>query len=57
MLAACNQRDANSEAPMEDPSRVHPPEEAVPDSMSIKKDSVIVPDSGNRDGRYMKQER
>lgn len=48
MTQACADDNNRDEPKLEDPAKVHPPEEAVPDSMTIHKDSVIVPDSTGR---------
>lgn len=41
VMAACNGSDGSEK----DPSTVHPPSEAVPDSTRLVNDSVIVPDT------------
>lgn len=41
-LVACNDNSAEG---MKDPSTVHPPSEAIPDSTKLVNDSVIVPDT------------
>jgi hypothetical protein len=41
-LAACGNNSAEGE---KDPSTVHPPSEAIPDSMKLVNDSLIVPDT------------
>lgn len=43
-IAACND-SGSSDAEMKDPSTVHPPSEAIPDSTKLVNDSVIVPDT------------
>ena len=50
-MVACNDGDSSNdnerERTMEDPSRVHPEEQTIPDSMSIHNDSLIIHDSTN----------
>ena len=44
-LQACsNSSGENDKAVMKDPSTIHPPSEAIPDSTKLVNDSVIVPD-------------
>ncbi len=45
IFVSCNDEEANTNNTLENPSETHSPEQAIPDSMSISKDSVIVPDS------------
>lgn len=42
-LIACNNSSSDSE--LKDPSTVHPPSEAIPDSTRLVNDSVIVADT------------
>jgi len=42
-LNACN--DSSSDAELKDPSTVHPPSEAIPDSTRLVNDSEIVPNT------------
>jgi len=46
ITAACN----NNGGEEKDPSTVHPPSEAIPDSMKLDKDSVIMPDTTSGNG-------
>lgn len=57
VLAACNNNAEGDHAEgdttdtaLADPSRVHPPEEAITDSTKLVNDSVIVPDTAPRSG-------
>jgi hypothetical protein len=43
VIASCN--DSNEDASTIDPSETHPPSEALPDTMQLVNDSVIVPDN------------
>lgn len=45
-LIACNSGENNTDGSGEkDPSTVHPPSEAIPDSTKLVNDSVIMPDT------------
>jgi hypothetical protein len=45
-LAACNSSDNESSGEaVENPAEIHPPAEAVPDSLSIVNDSAIMADT------------
>ena len=46
LITACN----NNGGAEKDPSTVQPPSEAIPDSMKIVKDSVIIPDTTSANG-------
>jgi hypothetical protein len=48
-LQSCG-NDKSDEAVMKDPAEVRPPSENIPDSMAIKNDSVIVPDTTPNNG-------
>ena len=54
IFSACANRE-NTEAG-KDPSDVHPPSEAIPDTLKLQKDSVIVPDSSGDTGVRAKTE-
>jgi len=51
-ITACND-SSNSDAEMKDPSAVHPPSEAIPDSTKLVNDSVIVPDTQPGNGHQV----
>ena len=55
VLAACNNSNNEDEAEMKDPTETQPVSDAIPDSMALAKDSVIVPDvtpnNGTQTGR------
>ena len=43
-VAACNDDNAENDAATKDPSEVHPPSEALPDTMQLVNDSAVVVD-------------
>jgi hypothetical protein len=47
-MVACN--NTSSETELKDPSTVHPPSEAIPDSTRLVNDSVIVADTTRGNG-------
>jgi hypothetical protein len=53
-LQACNDGDNNSGGE-KDPSVMQPPSDAIPDSMKLVNDSVIVPDTTPGNGRQVGQ--
>ena len=49
LFMACGDGDNNNNNPeLRDPSAIQPPEEAIPDTMTIQQDSLITPDTGSR---------
>lgn len=44
LLASCGSGNDQADAEVKDPSVTHPPSEAIPDSMKLVNDSVILPD-------------
>jgi hypothetical protein len=48
ILAACNNSNENTST--KDPSETHPPSEAIPDTMQLANDSVVVPDNAGDTG-------
>ncbi len=52
-MVACGDgtNDYDNDQNLEDPSRVHPPEQAIPDSMDIRNDSLIMHDSTGHSGQ------
>ena len=50
MLTSCADSD-NQEVTTKDPAVTHPPSEALPDTMTLVNDSVIVPENGPGSGR------
>ncbi len=51
-LTACNNSDNESEVELKDPTETQPVSDAIPDSMTLVNDSVLVPDvQTNPNGR------
>jgi hypothetical protein len=44
VFTACNNDNAANDAATKDPSEVHPPSEALPDTLQLINDSVVVAD-------------
>lgn len=51
-LIACNNSSDDAEGE-KDPSTVHPPSQAIPDSTKLVNDSVIVPDLTPNNGKQV----
>lgn len=55
-LQACgNSTNEDDKAVMKDPSTVHPPSEAIPDSTKLVNDSAIMPDVTPNNGSQVGQ--
>jgi hypothetical protein len=48
-IVACN--NSSSESELKDPSTVHPPSDAIPESTRLVNDSVIIPDTTPGNGK------
>ncbi|RYZ27143.1 MAG: hypothetical protein EOO10_13595 [Chitinophagaceae bacterium] len=44
LMVSCSNGNDRNDAELKDPSVTHPPSEAIPDSMQLVNDSVIMPD-------------
>ena len=54
MFSACNNSsttEGSDSTELKDPATVQPPSENIPDTMTIKKDSVVVPETNSDSAR------
>jgi hypothetical protein len=56
ILAACNTSNNEDEAEMKDPTETQPVSDAIPDSMKLMNDSVVVPDVTSNNGTQTSRE-
>ena len=50
VISSCGDGNDRNDAELKDPSVVHPPSEAIPDSAKLVNDSVIMPDVAPNNG-------